>query len=107
LRRVSTRLIKLADARLQPFSKWKSAKLAAVQSVHRTRDAACLDRSSMKIVPHFGRRCDAVRALVRISLEIEQLFPAAVRHEDVFPFIRMGVCTFDSQTANKLDYFLF
>jgi len=83
----SARLIELADARSRPFSKWKGAKLVAVQSVHRTRDPACFHRSSMKIVPHFGHRCDAVRSLGRISLEIEQLFPAAIRHEDVFPFI--------------------
>src|SRR4029077_21266278 len=83
----TARLVELQDARPRPFSKGERAKLIAIESVHRARNPACSHGQNIKIVPDSRSRCDAVRYLGWISLEIEQLFPAAVRHENVLPLI--------------------
>src|SRR5437773_4444954 len=83
----AVRPVELIDARPFSFAKRKYAKLVAVEGVHRARYPTCSHSERIQIVLHSRSRCGAVRQLVSILSETEQLFPATVCHENVLPLV--------------------
>src|SRR5215470_8408026 len=83
----AARPVELIDAGPWAFAERERAKLVAVESLRRGRRLTRLDTQSVQLVPDLRGRSDAVRQLVRVSLAIEEQFPATVCHENIFPLI--------------------
>src|SRR5207249_2761036 len=83
----TARPVELVDAPQWPFAERECAEFIAVECVYCAWRAARSNGHSVKVISDSRRGTDAVRQFVAITSAIEELFPPAVGHENVFPLI--------------------